>query len=575
MNEGYGITAIAIVVALTAGIGAFGLRISRTTSDFYVASRTVSPLWNASAIGGEYLSAASFLGVAGLILAFGADMLWLPVGFTGGYLIMLALVAAPLRRSGVYTLPDFTQLRLSSTRLRALASLLVVVICWLYLMPQFQGAGLTLRTVTGAPLWAGELVVAVVVITTVAAGGMRSITFVQAFQYWLKLTAIIVPATFLAIAWHSDGSPPLTGDTVPEFREATVITAPADLKIRVSEEVKPRVSGTVDGKTYAGKSVRLVPGEHKVQDGTRLEFAKGDAVPVSTELPTMTDADWSQPLSGGREHSLYATYSLIIATLLGTMGLPHILVRFYTNPDGRTARRTTLAVLVLLGMFYLAPTILGALGRIYSPDLLVTGDVDSAVLELPMRMIDGTGGELLAALVTAGAFAAFLSTAAGLTLAASAVISQDVFRSGGVRNFRLASIPATLVPFGFALAAGGLAVGSAVSLAFAVAASTFCPLLVLGVWWRGLSTVGAAAGMITGGALAGSAVLATILGGPYDGWPGALLAQPAAITVPVAFGVMIGVSLLTPRHVPSNIHRIMVRLHVPEPLTLDRGDWNS
>src|SRR5438309_2914537 len=103
MSPAISVTAIGLVVVATIGIGAFGLRISRTTSDFYVASRTVSPLWNASAIGGEYLSAASFLGVAGLILAYGADMLWLPVGFTGGYLIMLALVAAPLRRSGVYT----------------------------------------------------------------------------------------------------------------------------------------------------------------------------------------------------------------------------------------------------------------------------------------------------------------------------------------------------------------------------------------------------------------------------------------------------------------------------------------
>jgi Na+(H+)/acetate symporter ActP len=572
VNSGYGVAAIVIVVVLSAGIGAFGLRISRTTSDFYVASRTVSPLWNASAISGEYLSAASFLGVAGLILAYGVDMLWLPVGFTGGYLIMLALVAAPLRRSGVYTLPDFTQLRLASTRLRALASLLVVLICWLYLMPQFQGAGLTLRTVTGAPRWAGELVVAVVVISTVASGGMRSITFVQAFQYWLKITAILVPAAFLALNWHAHGSPTLTADTMPHFREHTVVTPRSAVEIRVREAVTPRVSGTVDNVSYTGAAVRLGPGHHRISAGTRLEFAKGAPVPVSADLPSVSNAVWAKPLSSGREHSLFATYSLIIATLLGTMGLPHILVRFYTTPDGRAARRTTLSVLMLLGLFYLGPTLFGALGRIYAPDLLMTGRVDSVVLDLPIRMLGGTGGHALSALVTAGAFAAFLSTAAGLTLSAAAVISQDLFRGGGVRTFRLAAVPAILVPFCLALAAGGLPVGNAVSLAFAVAASTFCPLLVLGVWWRRLSTVGAAAGMITGGLLAGAAVLATIIGGPYGGWTGVLLAQPAAITVPAAFGVMIGVSLLTPRHVPPNIHRIMVRLHVPESLTLDRGD---
>jgi Na+(H+)/acetate symporter ActP len=249
-------------------------------------------------------------------------------------------------------------------------------------------------------------------------------------------------------------------------------------------------------------------------------------------------------------------------------------VRFYTNPDGHAARRTTFSVLALLGVFYLGPTLLGALGRIYAPDLLTTGRVDSVILEMPTRMVPGLGGQLLSALVTAGAFAAFLSTAAGLTVSAASVLSQDVFRSDRVRSFRWAAIPAALVPLGLALCAGGLDVGTAVSLAFAVAASTFCPLLVLGVWWRGLSTVGAAVGMISGGLLAGAAVLATILGGPYHGWTGALLARPAAITVPTAFATMICVSLLTRSHVPPKVNRIMLRLHVPESLTSGGDDRN-
>ena len=112
MNAGFGISTVTVVCVVTLGIGAFGLRLSRTTSDFYVASRVVSPGWNASAIGGEYLSAASFLGIAGLVYTLGADMLWFPVGYTVGYLVLLVLVAAPLRRSGAYTLPDFAEDRL-------------------------------------------------------------------------------------------------------------------------------------------------------------------------------------------------------------------------------------------------------------------------------------------------------------------------------------------------------------------------------------------------------------------------------------------------------------------------------
>jgi Na+(H+)/acetate symporter ActP len=288
-------------------------------------------------------------------------------------------------------------------------------------------------------------------------------------------------------------------------------------------------------------------------------------VPVEENLPATTDEAWAQPLSGGREHSLYTTYSLIIATMLGTMGLPHILVRFYTNPDGSAARRTTLAVLALLGLFYLGPTLFGALGRIYTPDLLMTGRVDSVVLELPSRMIGGVGGDLISALVTAGAFAAFLSTAAGLTMSAAAVLSQDVFRSGAVRTFQLAAVPAALIPFLFALSAGGLAVGDAVSLAFAVAASTFCPLLVLGIWWRRLTPRGAFVGM-TVGLLSSAGVMGTSLVlRPEPGLTALLLGQPALWSVPLAFLTMVLVSLADDP--PPGAESTMLRLHLDETRT--------
>src|SRR3954447_5161815 len=155
MTNPFILPAIGFVTLATLAIGAYGLRLARTTSDFLVASRSVSPTWNAAAIGGEYLSAASFLGVAGLILRYGVDMLWYPVGFAAGYLALLLFVAAPLRRSGAFTLPDFCELRLGSRRLRKLATGFVVFIGWLYLVPQLQGAGLTLQTIAGAPYWLG------------------------------------------------------------------------------------------------------------------------------------------------------------------------------------------------------------------------------------------------------------------------------------------------------------------------------------------------------------------------------------------------------------------------------------
>jgi cation/acetate symporter len=504
MSSSLGIAAVAVVSAATLLIGAYGWRFSRTTSDFFVASRSVRPALNASAIGGEYLSAASFLGVAGLVLTFGTEMLWYPVGWTAGYLMLLVLVAAPLRRSGAYTLPDFAEGRLESRTARRFSSVLVVAVGWLYLMPQFQGAGLSLRSVAGTDRWVGGAIVAAVVLVNVMSGGMRSITFVQAFQYWLKLTALLVPAMFLLAVWVGDGAAPVA-------------------------------------EASAGLSADV----------------------------------WGSPLASSSDHPMYTTYSIIVATFLGTMGLPHVVVRFYTNPDGRAARRTTLVVLGLLGLFYVLPPVYGALGRIYAPDLVAARASDTVVLELPSRMVAGLGGDLLSALTTAGAFAAFLSTSSGLTIAVAGVISQDVMgrRFRGVRSFQAAAVVAVAVPLALAVLADGVGVARAVGLAFAFAASTFCPLLVLGIWWRRLTAVGAVAGMLVGGTLAGLAVVDTLLRNAHSGWTGALLAHPAAWTVPAAFVTMVVVSLLTPRRLPRNLTRTMVRLHTPEAVELDRGPY--
>ncbi|WP_018533890.1 MULTISPECIES: cation acetate symporter [unclassified Streptomyces] len=503
MNEAYAIPAVAVVVLATVLIGGFGLRISRTTSDFYVASRTVGPRLNAAAISGEYLSAASFLGVAGLLLVHGPDMLWYPVGYTAGYLVLLVFVAAPLRRSGAYTLPDFAEGRLESRRVRRVVSMFVVGAGWLYLVPQLQGAGLTLQILTGAPRWFGAALVAMVVVLAVAAGGMRSITFVQAFQYWLKLTALLVPAFFLLLAWRGQGGQP-----------------PA--------------------------------------------LSSGDLPPAG--------AGAGQPLATSRaDHPLYATYGLIVATFLGTMGLPHVVVRFYTSPNGGAARRTTVVVLALIGVFYLLPPLYGWLGRLYVPELTAAQDADATVLLLPGRVVDGVAGDLLGALVAGGAFAAFLSTASGLTMAVAGVVSQDVLPTRGVRHFRLGVVLAMAVALGGALLVDGVPVADAVGMAFAVSASSFCPLLVLGIWWRRLTPPGALAGLFLGGGSALLAVTLTVSGAATSGWLHTLLAWPAVWSVPVGFLAMILVSLATPEAIPPHTTATMTRLHLPETLKSQRS----
>ncbi len=565
------LTAAALLLAViaTVAIGVYGVRFSRTTSDFLVASRTVNPRWNAAAISGEYISAASFLGVAGLIAKYGADALWYPVGFTAGYLGLLLFVAAPLRRSGAYTVPDFAEFRLGSARLRKVAMLIVVVVCVYYLVPQYQGAGLALKTLLGLPVWIGPLVVGFIVITNVVAGGMRSITFVQAFQYWLKLTAIAVPALALLGLFFTDRGE-LGGPLPPTVNRDITVAIETDVTVRVAEPRGITVTGTLDGVPVDAQPI-TTPGEHTMQAGSMLTLAEGAATPVLAGTPT-TGADWISSGGGlGGGHPLYQLLSIIVATFLGTMGFPHVLVRFYTNPDGRAARRTALAVIALLSLFYLFPTLLGVFSRLYVPQLLVTGNADAAVLLAPGTAFGGPAGQLIGALVAAGAIAAFLATSSGLLVSIAGALSTDVLR-GRVRDFRVAAIVGGLIPIPLSLATsgGGLELSRSVGLAFAVAASTLCPLLVLGVWWRGLTALGAMCGLVVGGVLSGTAVTVAVLGGIDEdvlgGWPAVMVGYPAAVTVPLAFATMILVSRLTRKSVPTDVAQIFARMHVPERL---------
>lgn len=563
------LTAVALLAAAVAtiAIGAYGVRFSRTTSDFLVASRTVGPQWNAAAVSGEYLSAASFLGVAGLIAKYGADALWYPVGFTAGYLGLLLLVAAPLRRSGAYTVPDFAEFRLGSRRLRTVAMLVVIVICVVYLVPQYQGAGLALKTLLGMPVWIGPVVVGGIVIANVVAGGMRSITFVQAFQYWLKLTAIAVPALALVGLFFTDRGD-LGGPLPPTVTQDTTVVIETDVVVQVTEPAGITVTGTLDGRPVTAAPVGA-PGEHELGAGTTMTLADGAATPVLAGTPA-AGSQWLASGGGlGGAHPLYQVLSIIVATFLGTMGLPHVLVRFYTNPDGRVARRTALAVIALLALFYLFPTLLGVFSRLYVPQLLITGTADAAVLLAPGAAIGGVFGQLLAALVAAGAIAAFLATSSGLLVSIAGALATDVLR-GRVRDFRVAAFVGGLIPIPLSLITSGLELSRSVGLAFAVAASTLCPLLVLGIWWRGLTAIGAISGLVVGGLASGTAVALAIAGAVDEaalgGWAAVAVGYPAAVTVPLAFATMILASRLTRRTVPADVAQIFARMHVPERL---------
>jgi len=554
--------AVAPVVLVTLLIGLRGVAAMRTTSDFLVASRRVSPLLNSAAVSGEYLSAASFLGVAGLVVKDGIGSLWYPVGFTAGYIAMLVLVAAPMRRSGALTVPDFAEARLASPALRRTTAVVILVIGGLYLVPQFRTAGLVLSAVSDSPYWVGVVIAGTGVAVTLALGGMRAATYVQAFQFVLKLFLFIVPAVWLLIqagpqvrdeAVHPVEFTRFEHDTRVDFRVGTTLTFDEPTTI------------------YIGRTEQRKQGTWAVPEGTRVTFPEGARVPQVTGEARPGGSGWERPLLNLRDagHPLLGTWALVVALALGTMGLPHVIMRFHTSPDGRAARRTAALTVALLSIFYLFPGIYGVLGRVLVPQLYLSGETDVAVVALPAQVDEGWPADAFTALLTGGAFAAFLATSLGLVLVVSGAISYDLL-PGGLRRLRVTVLAVSATVILLALQAIRLDAGVLVTWAFTVAASTFCPLLVLGIWWSRLTVAGAMTGVLVGLFASSGAIAGTLWGLPVNGWLAILVAQPAPWSVPLAFATMIVVS--SRGRPPSWSRTAMLRLHLNEDRHTNEAD---
>jgi Na+(H+)/acetate symporter ActP len=550
------IAAMVAVVLATLLIGARGVAAMRSTSDFLVASRRISPALNAAAVSGEYLSAASFLGVAGLVVKDGVGALWYPVGFTAGYLAMLVLVAAPMRRTGALTVPDFAEARLGSPALRRFCAVVVLVIATLYLVPQFKAAGQVLAVVAGTPYWVGVVVAGAAVSVTLALGGMRAATYVQAFQFGLKLVLFVVPAVWLVLTVGADTrAAALAPVEFTTFGRET----PVDFRLDTELVLTEPTAVVVDGERRA-----LEPGSYPVPAGSTWVFPAGADVPDTDGALAPGGEGWARPLldPGGSGFPVLATLSVLVATVLGTMGLPHIIVRFHTSADGRGARRTAAITVGMLSAFYLFPAVYGVLGAVLLPELYLSGGTDTVVVQLPARVDPGPAGALFTALLTAGAFAAFLATSLGLLLALSGAVSHDLLPGGSVRRLRVTTLGAAALVVALALPAVHLDVGVLVTSAFGVAASTFCPLLVLGIWWAGLTARGAAVGMVVGFVASAGVTGVNLFLAPPPGLGQVLLGQPALWSVPLAFATMVAVSLRG--RPPAWATAAMLRLHLDE-----------
>jgi Na+(H+)/acetate symporter ActP len=336
------------------------------------------------------------------------------------------------------------------------------------------------------------------------------------------------------------------------------------------------------------------------------EKAPKDDAWISPFGPLTTKAAKAAGLSAeeARPLSLLYTFSLIVALVCGTAGLPHILVRFYTNPDGIAAKKTTMWVMILIGVFYVFPPIFGVLGRNFLPELYEASGSkgpDKVVLELPILIREKYGmlGSILSGITCAGAFAAFMSTFSGLLVSMTSALAHDVYgrmlRPGAsprdrMRMFKFAAVGVGGVSVLLGALVEPLEINFMVGQAFAIAAASYFPLLFMSVWWRGMTMAGAATGMLTGGlcALASATIVnaSTLaldkgpMGKLFAGFNGLnafwvehpllriLAEQPAIWSVPLSIGLMIVVSKATSKTVPADARMKMLVLHAPEALGL-------
>lgn len=471
--------AVTLIIVLRAS------RNNKTAADYYAAGRSFTGPQNGVAIAGDYLSAASFLGIVGAIAVNGYDGFLYSIGFLVAWLVALLLVAELMRNTGKFTMADVLSFRLTQRPVRLAAATTTLAVCFFYLLAQMAGAGGLVSLLLGISDRLGQsLVIAVVgilMIVYVLVGGMKGTTWVQI----IKAGLLIVGAGIMTV-WVL---------AVNGFDFSALLGAAAD----------------------ASSKPVLQPGNQYGATGTtRLDFL-----------------------------------SLALALVLGTAGLPHVLMRFYTVPTARDARRSVVWAIWLIGTFYLFTLVLGygAAALVGSKAILAApGGVNSAAPLLAFQL----GGPILLGVIAAVAFATILAVVAGLTITAAASFAHDVYGSvikqgqvsanGEVRVARITVVVIGVISILAGIGANGQNVAFLVALAFAVAASANLPTILYSLFWRRFNTRGALLSMYGG---LGAALLLIVFspvvsGAPTAMFPGANfawfpLSNPGIVSIPVGF----------------------------------------
>ncbi|RDB32889.1 cation acetate symporter [Exiguobacterium sp. RIT594] len=499
-------TAVALfaaIVGLTLVITYFAARKTKTANDFYTADGGLTGAQNGIAIAGDYMSAASFLGIAGMIALAGFDGFFYSIGFLVAYLVVLYLVAEPLRNLGKYTMADMIAARFNASKVRGVAAMNSIVISIFYMIAQLVGAGALIELLLGIPYTTSVIIVGILMTVYVVFGGMTATSWVQ-----------IIKAILL-----------MAGTAVISF----MVFAKFDFSImKMFSEVK---QATPLGDSF------LNPGNK-----------------------------FKLPLD---------TISLNLALVLGTAGLPHILIRFFTVKDAPTARKSVVYATWIIGAFYILTIFLGfgAAAFVGADDIIAANAAGNMAAPL---LAQALGGDLLFAFVAAVAFATILAVVAGLVLSAASAFAHDfyshILRKGQATEkeqmtaARLASIAVALVSMVLALFAQSMNVAFLVSLAFAVAASANLPVILLTIFWRRFNTGGAVTGMVVG--LFSSLLLVALSPNIWAVDGSALfvgealfpLSNPGIVSIPLGFlGAIVGTLVTKSDEVAGNFERILVK----------------
>jgi cation/acetate symporter len=572
------VTVFGLIVLFTLGLSFYLGAKAKSASGFFAASGGIPWFVNGIAFAGDYLSAASFLGICGMIAFFGYDGFLYSIGYLAGWVVALFVVAEPMKRLGKYTFADALDSRFQSRSIKLAAGLSTLAVSLFYLIPQMVGAGVLVRPLFGLPHWAGVTMVGAVVIFIVVTAGMVSTTYVQFLKGGLLvifssiLTLLILNRGFLVGGREGDTEGLLQPQTLTRTSDDRVLingwpqgSGPGEAELRHVGHI----SRLPDGQTSTGplgplEFLRTLEQSEVVLWRNRREKVNGDEVTTFTPKPT-PGSEVLRPgnhpaFQGIRSEKLSDKLnflSLMLALFCGTASLPHILIRYYTVKDQTAARKSTIVGIASIGFFYILTLYMG-LGA------MTSGAMDVTDSNMAAPLLARSFNEWLFAIISAIAFTTVLGTVSGLIIAASGAVVHDLLVSVGrvemndhskVRVAKFASVGVGAIAIVLGILFEKLNVNYLVGWAFSVAASANFPALMMLLFWRGATKQGIAASVLVGMATSLAWILAS--GDTYRDVYGLTAAdalvpfsQPGIVTIPLGFLTLIIVSLVTRQRRP-------------------------